>query len=31
LGAKPGIFFWISLALIATIYNFTTSNEVKAE
>lgn len=23
LGAKPGIFFWISLALIAAMYNFT--------
>jgi len=27
LGAKPGIFFWVSLALIASLYNFTISKE----
>lgn len=31
LGAKPGIFFWVSLALIAAMYNFTINYEIKME
>jgi putative inorganic carbon (HCO3(-)) transporter len=27
LGAKPGIFFWVSLALISSIYNYSVNNK----